>query len=461
MANVGNISGTLKSTTSLKPLGGPLFGKLKQVALAVDPAIDAAAVNYTIPDDAVHGAAKKAKKHIADMEIAPAGVNALFNTVNNERLKPLPGSLSFVGGGSEDSVQQNNPANSPAPKPPARESGLDQAMQLAGTALGYAGFGIMGTEMILPTLAMGAGAMTLTGVASTLNAPRDYLSKTEVIKGVTGRQALNDGLQIGFTALQSYGVAKGFVQNMAALKEMYADISGKDPRSISMMEILTGDVPPLVAEFRNHFLKEYGSRGAVQLAGWGLMLRDIMKAKFKSPELTQFGRIGFTAGMVPSFVGIGIDMLMGTAVTEIYSGFKKTYESGQPIAANEYAAFILASNSDLAKRRVGHQVAMEIGAEYANEKAAPGEILRQMNDGRFKARIEKLIAKDEAELAQKDVAKAQIPQPKAPAKEASKEVSMVDKIGGAKLDRLTIGKFTGRLNEENKGLPPGLSYTNP
>jgi predicted HicB family RNase H-like nuclease len=135
---------------------------------------------------------------------------------------------------------------------------------------------------------------------------------------------------------------------------------------------------------------------------------------------------------------------MGTSTTEIYSGFKKAFESGQPIPGNEYAAFILASNPDLAKRKVGKQVATEIGEQYAIEKASPGEILRQMSDGRFNARIEQLIVKDEAQAAQKAATSAQKPQSVG----HNKEITMVDKVGGAKQERPAIGKFTNMINKE-------------
>ena len=423
--------------------GAPsLFKKLERVAMRVDPAIDAAAINAAMPDDAVHNAAKKAKQ--GDV-VAPGGVNALFNVTNQARMNNT-GALTFVGGDGSDQPSLLKPI----PKSTSeQQSGFDSAMQKAESAFGYVAFAPLATEMALPALGGVAGWLGMSGMKNTLNAPAKYLNETKVMKNVTGRQALNDGIQSGFSALQTYGVAKGFVQNMASLKEMYADITGKDPRSVSTMEMLTAsNLPPLIADARNHFIKEYGTRGLVQAVGWGLVARDFLKGKARPHAEIEAGRIGIVAGIVPGIVGMGVDMFMGTSTTEVYSGFKKAFQTGQPIPANEYAAFILASNHDLAKRRVGKQVAMEIGNEYAEQHVDPGEILRQMSDGRFNAKIEQLIVKDEAELAQKDAAKAQRPEQKS----AAKGVSMVDKAKGAKSSRPILGDFTAMISGDNKGV---------
>ena len=67
---------------------------------------------------------------------------------------------------------------------------------------------------------------------------------------------------------------------------------------------------------------------------------------------------------------------------------------------------------------------------------------------KYNAKIEQLIVKDEAELAQKDAAKAQRPEQKS----AAKGVSMVDKAKGAKSSRPILGDFTAMISGENKGV---------
>lgn len=406
-----------------------LLKRLEQAALRVDPVIDAAAINAGMPDDALQHAAKKRQKQSSDM--SPGGVNALFNATNSARQNYQDG-LSFVG------IEQQQ---KPVPKPPAAPNAFEQGMDLAEKGLGYAVFAPIATDMVLPTVGGIAGKIGFKGVESTLNAPKNFIQKTQITKNLSARQAMNDGIQLGFNFFQTYGVVKGFWANMQALKEMYADITGKDANSISTMTMLTSsNLPPLVAEARGHFIKEFGARGLIQLAGWGLVARDLIRGKHLPAKDIEAGRIGIAAGIVPGVVGMGVDMMMGTATTEVYSGFKKAFDAGQEIPANDYAAFLLASNADLGKRRIGKQVAMELGAEYAQEKAAPGEILRQMNDGRFKARVDALIARDEAALAQQTAAKAE--------KAAEPATKMVDKIAGVKPERAAIGKFTGMLSEE-------------
>jgi len=426
-----------------------LINRLKQVAMRVDPALDAAAINASLPDDAVHKAAKK--KYAGGMDVSPSGVNVLFDRVELERQKrDKPGTLSFSNGEpSQDEQRQGLRPVSRAPKDD--RSPLDQMVGTAESAFGYVALAPLATELALPALGGVAGWLGMKGVQNTLNAPGEYLNKTNLAKNVTLRQALNDGIQIGFSALQTYGVAKGFNENMKALKEMYADVTGKDPRSISTMGMLTAtNLPPLIAQNRDHFIKEYGSRGLVQAVGWGLVARDLLKGKLHKPKEIVSGRIGIAAGLLPGLVNMGIDMFMGTSTTEVYSGFKKAFDTGQPIPANEYAAFILASSPDLARRRVGKQVAMEVAQDYAAQHASPGEILRQMNDGRFNAKIEGLITRDEAALAEKTAAARQ-------QKGVARPVSMVDKLSGATQDRPKIGKFTSMVSEENKGVAPSVT----
>ncbi len=428
-ALLGGKTGFLKN---LKP------GTAKQVVLGLDASVDAASITAVQRNAAgqTDDTANRVGGHLA------------------ERRNELD---ALKNGYSPDDV---GALSSAAPKPVPKgdqPSAFSQGMSKIESGFGYVAFAPLATEMALPALGGIAGVVGAGGLKKAFNAPGKFLSETHVTKNVTGRQFLNDGIQIGFTALQTWGVVKGFTANMTALKEMYQDITGKDKNSISTMAMLTSTtLPPLIAESRDHFIKEYGVRGLIQAVGWGLVARDLMRGKFQTAEKISSGRIGIVAGIVPGLVGMGADMLIGTATTEVYSGFKKAFDAGQQIGANEYAAFILASNKDLNNRKVGKQVALEIGEEYAQQNGgkgtSPGEILRQMNDGRFKARVSELIVRDEAKLAEQTAAKAQA----VAAKPAAKQVSMVDKVNGAaKETRPSIGKFTSKLSDEQ----PSVSHS--
>ena len=419
MADVGNIGSVLKGTTSLKPL----VGAVDDVAML--------GLHYVNPDMNDAKAAKKLLNRKAAAISAGEGVTAaIVNYANHHKEE--------VG----------------------KEEGLFRALtpivNTGETLLQYAVGADMLVAMGLPMLGGIIGAVGLTSAQKALNKPNQYLRPEAATKNGewTLGHKISSGIAIGFTAIGAYGVAKTFSQNLDALRNMHADISGIPVERVSTWALLTGNVSPVVAEARSHLLKEFIPKGLAQLGGLAWVTKVAYRPKAGMME-------NMASFMLPQAATGAIDMFMGESILPVYSGFANAYKSGEPLTAEAYGEFILAGDQDLKKRRVGKQVATELGAEFAAEKIDPAEILREMNDGRFKARIEKLIAKDEAELAQKNAVIQPKPQAVTPAQASAKPVSMVDKIGGAKLDRLTIGKFTGRLNEENKGLPPGLSYTNP
>lgn len=412
-----------------------LMRNLRNFARGADTAIDTVAINAGInagvPDDAAQRTVHKMGGRLGDRLDPDNQLRALKHGFG-------PEDMGTRGPGIPQ--QARKPGSAPGrpalkstePKPNV----FDKGAGLLESGLHIGGYAMMGTELV-PLIGGGAaGLLGMNGLKHTLETPRRMM-ETNLTSGLTARQALNDGLQLGFSALQTYGVAKGFFQQLDSMKQMYADVMGVDPRSVSTMTILTGKMPPVLAGARSHFITEYGSRGLIQAVGWGLIARDLMKGH-ANPEEIAGGRIGLTAGIVPGLINMGVDMFMGTSTIEVYSGFKKAFESGETIPAGAYAQFLLASSPELQKRKVGRQVALELGTEYAIERASPGEILRQMNDGRFKARIDKMIAADEAALAAHPQATHQ------------QKNSMVDRIGGQRQQPgKVVGPFTGRLHQES------------
>jgi len=343
---------------------------------------------------------------------------------------------------------------------------LDPLVGVAEKGINYAFMGDLAVNIAAPMLLAPAVGLVSTSAKNALLVPHKYFNPTQteaqIEKGEhTLGTKINNGLMIGMSALSTYGVARSFSQQLNSLKHMYSDLTGVPIEKVSTMSLLTGKVPHIMSEARSHLVKEHLARGAAQIGGLAWMIA--VMGKKKPGTFEQMGSM-----MLPGFADMGINALMGDSVLPVYTGFANAYKSGQPIPAQDYAAFILAADHDLAKRKVGKQVALEIGAEFANKKISPGEILREINDGRFEKRIHGLIEKDEAALAQKMALKAKAQheaqahkhEEKAHKHEAQthKPVSMVDKISGAhKHERPTIGKFTKMVSEENKGLTPSIT----
>jgi|GEM_PF-4858441 len=411
------------------------------VLRAVDPAIDAAVINSSLPDDTAQHAQRMGSRISNRLNPGKQG-NPLKDGYHPDQLGPLSDVPPQVG---QASVPK------PVPKAEPKPSTFDTGFEYFSEGVGKAGYVMMATEMALPAAGWVAGKVGMTGVQNTLGAPGRMMAK-EFMPGVTGRQALNDGLQIGFSTIQTVAVAKGAVAQRQGLAEMYADVMGVPVESVSTMALLTGKVPPVLAEARSHYLKEFCSRGLVQAVGWGLMARDLLRGKGKAAEEIASGRIGLTAGIVPGLINMGIDALMGTSTIEVYSGFKKLFESGEKVEPGAYAQFIMAASPDLQKRKVGRQVALELGVEYANAKTMvngkevqgtpPAAILREMNDGRFKTRIDRMIEIDEAKLAAQKAAHPQHAQ--------QGKGAMADKVGGNRQQPgKVVGPFTDKLRKES------------
>lgn len=409
-----------------------VMGTLKNLAMRADPIVDAATINTAttnaVPDDS----AAKFGGRIADRMNPDRQLDALKNGWSPDDA----GALEAAG--KVRPPVSRKPARPAAPAAPEKPGTMETVMGYAGEGLGKVAMIPLATEMLLPGAAWVAGKAQMKGLQNKLGAPGRILSK-EIRPGMTGRQVMNDSIQIGFNFLQTAGFATGLFKQLDSLKEMYADVMGVDKSSVSTMTIVSGKMPPVLAETRAHFLKEFASRGLIQAVGWGLVARDFMRAKHLPAEEIAMGRIGITAGIVPGIVSMGVDAVMGTSPVEIYSGFKKAIQSGQDVPVGAYAQFIMANSPDLQKRKVGKQVALELGDQYKKEGASADEMLRRINDGRFKASIEQLIARDEASLAARTGTQS-----------AAAPGGMVGKINGQRQQPgKVVGPFTNRLSQES------------
>jgi hypothetical protein len=328
-----------------------------------------------------------------------------------------------------------------------------------GEMVGYA---TIATDMALPLVGGAAGLVGLKGVKSTLNAPSKFLSEhgPGLKKIGEGQRSLNttiqDGLMLGFSAISAYGVAKGFSQNLDSLKHMYSEVTGVPPEKVSTIALLTGKVPEVVAEARSHFLKEYVSRGAISAIGLGLIVRGMRK-----------GGVGLLEGLVPTFAGMGVDMLMGESALPYFAGVSNAHKAGQEIPGSAYAEFLMASSKELKSHgNVGRRVAMIMGDEYAKEKASPTQILREIEESlqakktgqksKFDHRIEEILAKthmDQPQQAHGAQARGAHGQ-----HEAGHGPSMVERVNGAKTRDLEVkGKFTQKLKQEMTAQEPGIA----
>ena len=297
---------------------------------------------------------------------------------------------------------------------------------------------------MLDFLPLGAGAVAFGAKTLGHNSAHEKITAVQEKYTEPLTKVTNTAFVIG-GALGVYGVAKGVTQELNSLKHMYADLTGVPFEKVSTFSLLTGSVPKMLEEPRKHLIMEYGVRAIIQAVGLAWMIRGLRKAE----------GISMLAFMVPQAASAGADMIMGSSLMPVYAGVKNAYNSGQPLPPDAYADFVMMGSHDLKIRgEVGRMVAARVGEQYAAARTEPGEVLRELNDGRFMVRVKDLIAAAEAEYAAR-VAAHKAAEAEAKAKHDAKahhaepaEGSMVSKIKGEKPQRQPIGQFTDKIASE-------------
>lgn len=326
--------------------------------------------------------------------------------------------------------------------------------KIAETGSSIMGVGILATDLVLPAIGVIAGLAGLNKTKSVLNKPRDLLNPDTLRDAgkLTTGDKIQNGLFLTGNILSTYGVAKGFSQNLDSLKNMYSDVTGVPVENVSTMAILTGNVPDVIKSARSHFLKEHLARGAVNAVGLGLVARSIFKGK----------NVGLIEGLAPMAAGAAVDAVMGESVLPFYTGFANAFREGKPMEAAAYSEFLISTSEDLKKRgAMGHRMAILLGEEYAKEQKSPAELLKEIESsqqahkaggkgGAFDERIERILTRIEEQ-------KAHAPKAAAP-KAAQPQAKMVDKLqGNQPADMKVQGKFTQRLQQEVAGRDHGLA----
>lgn len=219
-----------------------------------------------------------------------------------------------------------------------------------------------------------ASAKNMGGVVKELP---QAIAKSKIIPGV-----MNTAF-IGMSAMGMFGAAKGFAENMASLKEMASDITGK---KVSTFAVLTGDVPPVLAEDRSKLLKNFAVSEVTGAASLGMMVLSAVK-----------NRVGLLGFIVPDLAGKGVNMLIGESAVPYYAAIKQAHAKGQEIPVEAYAELLGNVSKELKVRGgVASPFTQEIAKQYAAVKAPPAQIMREATNGGVGKRINAIIAANEA-----------------------------------------------------------------
>jgi len=403
----------------------------------------------SLPDsndfDKLHRAKKaKAKKGTdqADNESQAQGYLEFDNKGKVEKKTPSPS-------------EQPSPALSAQPmEPGAVFKAVDPEVNLVGKAATGVFMGTAAAEMLAPAMGKVAGWFSFEGLKKTLNRPSKYLNETHVdaAKKRTTGSALNDGAFIAMGAASTYAVARSFSAQGIAYRNAVEDITGMSTAGISLMDLLSKKGPPILEDARQHLLKEHAARFAVQGTGLAYVISRIAKAK----------SIPFLAMMAPMFADMGVDALLGESVLPTYTAFSQAYKKGEMLPPDAYKTLLFATSKELkARGRVGEQVALEVAKQYATEKASPGAVLKEVNEGangKFMARVHAVLAAAESKKAAAAPAlKTTSTAPLVHAKDAPMPInSVVDTLNGRK-PREAVGKFSKQIIDKDQSIVPSIT----
>jgi len=269
--------------------------------------------------------------------------------------------------------------------------------KVAGTA-GFIAFPLQIAGML------GSGLSWLGGERGVIGAAGNALQKPSKVTlshmglGKTGTalgdasmlQGVFDATLLVGNGTAAYGIASSFSQKVEGLKQMYADLTGKDARKVSTFSLLTGKVPPIVAETRSGLISEHGLRGLIELAALGIGFHGMAK----------YGSIPIFKGFIaPQLASAGIGLLTTELpISNIYKGFSDAYRRKEPITLDGYATLVCAASGELRKRdETGRKFAKAIAEKYYfHGNAAPATILKDAQSGKLMGYVKDIIEANKA-----------------------------------------------------------------
>lgn len=259
---------------------------------------------------------------------------------------------------------------------------------------------------------------------------RDVKGSIKAAPKEMAKASVSNGLMNGsFIALSGVSMVKdahGFGKEIGRLKQLYADMTDTDPSKVSTMKILVGSVPAPIAEMRSHLVKKLFIKESTDAVGMAVNIKQAMDRKF-------VGTKAIAAFMLPQFIGMGADAIMGDTPLPIYEAMSKAHKAGQEVPAEVYAELLGAASKDLkARGGASSPFTQELAKQYAAEKASPALVMKEIHNGKMMERVNAITA----------VAAQQVQE----VHQDKGHTSMVDTVqGNAKKNRPVIGEHTGRV----------------
>lgn len=211
-------------------------------------------------------------------------------------------------------------------------------------------------------------------------------SVKELPKTIAGTKLVPAVMNTAFIASSGLGMlsaVRGFSANLASLKEVYSDITGK---KASTFQVLFSDAPEPVRQARSHLLKQLAFSETMGGAGLAIAAKMAMNSRI-SPLA-----IGAQVAL-----GMGGSMAIGESYLPYYTSFKQAHAAGQEVPVEAYAGFLGTASSAL-KARGGEEsiFTRKLAEQYAANKTSPEQMMREISNGTLEKRVHSMIAENEA-----------------------------------------------------------------
>lgn len=262
-------------------------------------------------------------------------------------------------------------------------------------------------------------------------------------------QVLERARNVKLSEVLDYGIRYGEVLHEGAhnlhqakigirtIKQLMADLSGKNPKNISTFTALFGSgVSPVVKEARRQFWKTMLPQNII--FGTTTVLQEVgarkLKRKFGSDHMLT------TIGVPIAYQALqGLGQLFGghnNIMLQQYANMRITQEAGEPLGAQDYASLLTAASKDI--KAIGGTANYNttlIARYYASNNTPVAEVMKDINAGKemlMQRSQQGAEAMKEYYAAQQAQEASQLPQPQA-------ETGLVK------------GKFTAQERNQPKG----------
>lgn len=189
-----------------------------------------------------------------------------------------------------------------------------------------------------------------------------------------------NGLQTVSSVTQAYFASRKLTHEFETLSELYAELTGKPPESVTSTDVLFGDAPKIITQARRQLMAEYGARSLLNVANIGMNLLSFVSGHW---SMLRF--------MALSAAEAGVGAFIGESFLEKYKEMKDTQTRGQVLQPKEYLDLLSELSPTLrAQGGPNSEFTKALALQYTQMQAPPVQLVRELENGMMAKRLEQL-----------------------------------------------------------------------